>query len=155
MTDDERFMIEALREATIAAEEGEVPVGAVVVHQGSIIGRGRNACERLKDATAHAEMIAITAASNARDDWRLEDCTLYVTLEPCPMCMGAAFNSRLKRIVYGATEPKAGACGSVCDLHLLETYNHRMEVEGGLAAEASAQLLEGLSSANDSAATKL
>src|SRR5687768_2741139 len=109
---DEDFMRQALAEARRAGDEGEVPVGAVVVHAGRVVGRGRNACERLQDATAHAEIIAIGAASSALGSWRLDDCTLYVTLEPCPMCMGAGLNARVRRVVYGAPEPKAGACGS-------------------------------------------
>lgn len=136
------FMQHALQEAGKAAEEGEVPVGAVVVHNNHIVGRGRNACERLQDATAHAEMLAITAASNTLETWRLEDCELFVTLEPCPMCVGASLNARIKRIYYGASEPKAGACGSVTNLADIETYNHKLEVEGGILAEESATLLK-------------
>jgi tRNA(adenine34) deaminase len=133
------FMRAALLEAQRAAEEGEVPVGAVVVHEGRIIGRGRNACERLQDATSHAEIVAIGAASQALGSWRLEGCTLFVTLEPCPMCMGACLNARVKRVVYGATEPKAGACGSIVDLRAPVGYNHKLDVTSGvLALEASA-----------------
>jgi len=137
------FMAHALREAQAAAKEGEVPVGAVVVCDGRIIGRGRNACERLQDATAHAEMVAITAASQELGTWRLEDCTLYVTLEPCPMCLGACLNSRVKRVVYGALEPKCGACGSVVDLSAPPGYNHRIAITGGILSDESAQLLKG------------
>ena len=136
------FMEQALDQARRAAEEGEVPVGAVVTHQGQIIGRGRNACERLQDATAHAEMLAITAASNARETWRLEDCTLYVTLEPCPMCMGAMLNSRINTVIFGAREPKAGACGSVFNLGGDQGYNHTLTVREGLLAEESSSLLK-------------
>ena len=132
----------ALQEAAKAADEGEVPVGAVVVHQNRIIGRGRNACERLQDPTAHAEMLAITAAADMLGTWRLEDCELYVTLEPCPMCVGASLNARIKEIYYGAKEPKAGACGSVVDLASIETYNHSLHVEGGILAEESSTLLK-------------
>jgi tRNA(adenine34) deaminase len=141
MTDDD-FMRAALNEARAAADEGEVPVGAVVVHENRIIGRGRNACERLNDATAHAEMIAITAASQALSSWRLETCTLYVTLEPCPMCMGASLNARIKRVVYGAFEPKAGACGSVVDLRAPTGYNHKIETVSGILAADSSTLLK-------------
>lgn len=141
--DDQRFMLAALDEARTAADEGEVPVGAVVVHRGRIIGRGRNARERLQDATAHAEIVAIGAASSALGSWRLEDCTLYVTLEPCPMCMGACLNARVPRVVFGAREPKAGACGSVCDLRAPVGYNHRVEVSDGILATESAALLQG------------
>ncbi len=132
----------ALAEAQSAASEGEVPVGAVVVHQGKIVGRGRNACERLQDATAHAETLAITAASNSIGSWRLENCDLFVTLEPCPMCVGACLNARVRSIYYGASEPKAGACGSLLNLAGLETYNHSLEVEGGILADESALLLK-------------
>lgn len=135
------FMERALHEAQLAGEEGEVPVGAVIVKDGMIIGRGRNACERLHDATAHAEILAITSASNAVESWRLEGCTLYVTLEPCPMCVGAALNARVDRIIYGAREPKNGACGSVVNLADIETYNHRLQVSAGCLAEPSAALL--------------
>ncbi len=140
-TDDD-YMRMALREAAAAGDDGEVPVGAVIVHNGRVIGRGRNACERLKDATAHAEIVAITAASQALDTWRLEDCTLYVTLEPCPMCMGACLNARMKRVVYGAFEPKAGACGSVVDLRAPTGYNHALETTSGVLATDSSELLK-------------
>jgi tRNA(adenine34) deaminase len=142
MTDHQSFMDVALREARQAGDAGEVPVGAVVVHRGHIIGRGRNACERLQDATAHAEMLAISAAGATQGTWRLEDCTLYVTLEPCPMCMGAALNARILQVVYGAREPKCGACGSVVDLSAPPGYNHRIEVIGGIQAEESAHMLK-------------
>ena len=142
-TPDSEYMRIALHEAKLAGDEGEVPVGAVVVCDGRIIGRGRNACERLNDATAHAEMIAITAASQALGTWRLEDCTLYVTLEPCPMCMGACLNARVKRVVYGAFEPKAGACGSVVDLFGEPRLNHHTAVREGVLAGESAELLAG------------
>ena len=139
---DSDFMRMALREAELAAAAGEVPVGAVLVCDQRVVGRGRNACERLQDATAHAEMIAITAASQALGTWRLEDCTLYVSLEPCPMCLGACLNARVKRVVYGALEPKCGACGSVVDLSSPPGYNHRIAVTGGVLGEASSALLK-------------
>ena len=142
VTTDADFMRIALREAELAATEGEVPVGAVLICDQRIIGRGRNASERLQDATAHAEMVAITAASQALGTWRLEDCTLYVTLEPCPMCLGACLNARVKRVVYGALEPKCGACGSVVDLSSPPGYNHRIAVTGGILGEESAALLK-------------
>ena len=107
--EDERFMRAALAEAAAAREEGEVPVGAVVVRDGRVIGRGHNQRERLNDPTAHAEMIAITAAAASAESWRLDDCTLYLTLEPCAMCAGAIVLARLERLVFGATDPKAGA----------------------------------------------
>lgn len=137
------YMTVAMHEAKLAGDDGEVPVGAVVVCDGRIVGRGRNACERLQDATAHAEMIAITAASQSIGSWRLEDCTLYVTLEPCPMCLGACLNARVKRVVYGAREPKAGACGSVVDLRAPPGFNHHLDVLGGVLAEESGDLLKG------------
>jgi len=141
-TSDIDYMRIALHEAKLAGDEGEVPVGAVVVCDGRIIGRGRNACERLNDATAHAEMVAITAASQGLGTWRLEDCTLYVTLEPCPMCMGACLNARVKRVVYGAFEPKAGACGSVVDLRAPVGYNHAIEATSGVLGQESGELLK-------------
>lgn len=141
MDDDERFMMAALREAAAAGDEGEVPIGAVVVRDGAIVGRGRNACERLQDATAHAEIVAITAASDTTGSWRLEDCTLYVTIEPCPMCVGACLNSRIPRVVFGAPEPKAGACGSVVDLTALDGFNHRIDATGGVCAEAASDMM--------------
>ena len=139
---DADFMRMALQEASAASDDGEVPVGAIIVHEGRIIGRGRNACERLQDATAHAEIVAITAASQALGSWRLEACTLYVTLEPCPMCMGACLNARVPRVVYGAFEPKAGACGSVVDLRAPPGYNHRIEATSGVLGSESAMLLK-------------
>ncbi len=139
---DHDFMAHALHEAEAAGREGEVPVGAVVVCDGRVIGRGRNACEKLQDATAHAEMVALTAASQSLGTWRLEDCTLYVTLEPCPMCLGGCLNARIKRVVYGALEPKCGACGSVVDLSAPPGYNHRIAITGGVLAKPSAHLLK-------------
>lgn len=138
---DEQWMRQAMVEAEAAAAEGEVPVGAVVVHEGRVIGRGRNARERLGDPTAHAEMVAITAAASAIGDWRLENCTIYVTLEPCPMCMGACLNARIPRVVYAAREPKAGACGSVVDLRAPPGFNHRIAVTGGILETPCADLL--------------
>jgi tRNA(adenine34) deaminase len=133
----------ALAEAEAAAGEDEVPIGAVVVRDGRIIGKGRNARERLADPTAHAEMLAITAAAQALGDWRLEGCTLYVTIEPCPMCMGACLNARVPRVVFGAPEPKAGACGSIVDLRSPAGFNHAVAVTGGVLREACADLMVG------------
>ena len=138
---DSELMRLALAEAQAAGAEGEVPVGAIIVCDGRILGRGRNACERLQDATAHAEILAISAASQSLGTWRLEDCTLYVTLEPCPMCMGACLNARVRRVVYGALEPKAGACGSIVDLRAPEGYNHRLETTGGVLAGESSTIM--------------
>ena len=138
---DAAYMLLALAEAEAAAAEGEVPVGCVVVHGGRVIGRGRNARERTGDATAHAEILAIGAACQELGGWRLEGCTLYVSLEPCPMCMGACLNARIPRVVFGAREPKAGACGSILDLRAPPGYNHRIEVAEGVLAEACADIL--------------
>ena len=124
---DERFMRAALQEAAIAADEGDVPVGAVIVWQGQVIARGRNQRELLNDPTAHAEIIAITAAAEFRDSWRLTDCTLYVTLEPCLMCAGAIVNGRISRVVYGADDPKAGACRSLYQVLSDQRLNHQAE----------------------------
>lgn len=138
---DERMMVQALAEAAASLETDDVPVGAVVVHDGRIIGRGRNQRELLKDPTAHAEMIALTAAAEALRSWRLLDCTLYVTLEPCVMCAGAIVNARIPRLVFGADDPKAGACGSVYNVVEDGRLNHRVAVERGLLADECAQLL--------------
>ncbi len=132
----------ALREARKAADDGEVPVGAVVVHEGKIVGRAHNQRERLKDPTAHAEMIALTQAASALDSWRLEGCDLYVTLEPCLMCAGALVNARIRKVFFGAKDPKAGACGSLYQVGLDPRLNHRFEVEGGLLEEECAALLQ-------------
>lgn len=139
---DSDWMREALKEAQSAFEEGEVPVGAVVVDDGKLVGRGHNGIERLKDATAHAEIIAIGAASNARGDWRLDGTTLYVTVEPCMMCLGAIYLSRVSRVVFGARDRRAGACGGA--LGLGGGYiNRGVVVEGGvLEAECQALLQE-------------
>lgn len=142
LADDEAYMDRALQEAQRAAEEGEVPIGAVVVHEGRVIGRGRNARERLQDPTAHAEILAITAAAQTLGSWRLEGCTLYCTVEPCPMCMGACLNGRIERVVFGAREPKAGACGSVVDLAAPPGFNHRISVTGGVGTERAAWILK-------------
>lgn len=135
-------MRHAVKEAIAAFEKQEVPVGAVVVHQGRVIGRGHNLRETLHDPTAHAEMLAITAAAAALESWRLDDCTLYVTLEPCPMCAGAIVNSRVPRVVYGADDPKAGACGSLLNLVQDARLNHRVELARGVLADEAAALLK-------------
>ena len=139
MTDTE-LMREALREAELAAALGEVPVGAVVARNGEIIARAHNLRESGKNATYHAELLAIDAACRALGGWRLWQCELFVTLEPCPMCSGAIINSRLRRVVYGAKDPKAGCCGSLTDLFALP-FNHHPVVEQGLLEEESAALL--------------
>ncbi len=134
---DKDWMLEALTLAREAAAEGEVPVGCVVVLGDRIVGRGRNRRETAKSALCHAEVEAIGEACKTLGGWRLWQCTLYVTLEPCPMCAGAIINARIPRVVYGAADPKAGSCGSVCDLFSM-AYNHHPQVEAGvLEAECS------------------
>jgi len=139
--DDEQGIRAALREAERALEKDEVPIGCVIVHDGAIIGRGHNQVETLKDATAHAEMIAIGAASAALESWRLTECTLYVTLEPCAMCAGAIVLARLGRLVYGASDPKDGACGSVLDVIHERRLNHRVDVTTGVLADECGSVL--------------
>jgi tRNA(adenine34) deaminase len=141
---DSYFMGEALRLARRAWERDEVPVGAVIVHQGRIIARAFNEVEQLKDATAHAEMLAITQATAAIGDWRLSDCDLFVTKEPCPMCAGAMVHARLKRIVFGCPSEKDGAAGSVLNLLQHPRLNHRCDITSGVRHEDCAQLLLGL-----------
>ena len=129
---DDHFMGKALRQAARALAAEEVPVGAVIVREGKIIARAFNQVETLKDATAHAEMLALTQAQEAAGDWRLTDCTLYVTKEPCPMCAGAIVHTRLARVVFGASDPKAGAAGSAMNLLQFPTLNHRCEITSGV-----------------------
>jgi tRNA(adenine34) deaminase len=134
----QHFMKLALDEARQAFEKGEVPVGAVVVFENKVIGRGHNQTESLHDATAHAEMIALSAAYNHFGDWRLENCWLFSTLEPCAMCAGAAVLSRIKTIVYGAKDPKFGACGSILNIPSEGRWNHHIDVFSGvMEAEVS------------------
>jgi len=135
-------MFSALQEAEKALEEKEVPVGAVVVKDNKIIGRGFNQVERLKDATAHAEMIAITSASNHIGNWRLSDCSIYVTLEPCIMCTGALLASRMKNLYFSTFDPKFGASGSVHNLAEYSRTNHKINVYSGIYAEESKNLLK-------------
>jgi tRNA(adenine34) deaminase len=139
--DDQTFMRAAFHEAAAALDHEDVPVGAVVVHEGRIIGRGRNQREQLQDPTAHAEMIAITAAASHLSSWRLEGCTMYVTLEPCAMCAGALVLARMPRIVFGARDPKAGACGSLFNLCADPRLNHRVEITEGVMAEDCSMIL--------------
>ncbi len=134
-TDDERFMREALREAIKAFQAKEVPVGCVIVKDGQIIARGYNQVELLKDATAHAELLAITTAENALDNWRLKGCTVYSTLEPCVMCAGAMLLSRVDTLVWGAPDIRLGANGSWVDLFALKHPLHTMEVRSGVLQE--------------------
>ena len=132
MTDDERWMDHALREAEQAYKRKEVPIGALVVQNGKVIGRGYNQVETLKDPTAHAEMIAITAAATQLGNHRFDKCTLYVTLEPCAMCAGAIVLARLERVVFGASDPKAGACGTLFNIVKDKRLNHQVELVGGV-----------------------
>ena len=141
VVDDDTGMRAALREARESLARDEVPVGCVVVHNGTIVGRGHNQVESLQDATAHAEVLAIGAASNALGSWRLADCTLYVTLEPCAMCAGAIVLARLGRLVYGAADPKAGACGSVLDVIGEKRLNHSVPVTHGVLEAECGELL--------------
>ncbi len=140
--DDEAFMRAALAEATVAASVGEVPVGAVLVHNGAIIGRGLNRPIQDNDPTAHAEVMAIRAAAAAVKNYRLLNTTIYVTLEPCAMCVGAMLNARLSRLVFGAYDQKAGAAGSVVDLSDNRSFNHRLEVNGGLLETQCSAVLQ-------------
>lgn len=139
---DHYFMGEALRQAARAYEAEEVPVGAVIVREGRIIARAFNQVELLKDATAHAEMLAITQAEEVVGDWRLTDCTLYVTKEPCPMCAGAVVHVRLKRVVYGLSDPKGGAAGSAINLLQFPTLNHQCEITQGVREAECKSMLQ-------------
>ena len=139
--EDRIFMEEALKLAREAAAEGEVPVGCVIVRGNEIVGRGRNRREKDKSALAHAELEAIGEACRKLGGWRLWECTLYVTLEPCSMCAGAIINARIPRVVYGAEDPKCGACGGVCDLFSMR-FNHHPVVEKGLLEEECSALLQ-------------
>jgi len=138
---DQRFMLDALDMAERALESEDVPIGAVVVRQGRIIGRGCNQREKLQDPTAHAEMIALTAAAAEVGHWRLEGCTLYVTLEPCAMCAGALVLARVERLVFGAADAKAGACGSLYHITDDQRLNHRVQTVGGVCERECAELL--------------
>ena len=142
MTQHEQWMKQALREAKLAYEEDEVPVGAVVVYKGAIIGRGHNQIERLQDPTAHAEMIALTAACNHLESRRLEGCTMYVTLEPCPMCAGAVVLARIPTLVFSAFDSKAGACGTLYNITHDKRLNHTVHVVSGVCDRESEELLK-------------
>jgi tRNA(adenine34) deaminase len=144
---DETFMREALSLAREAATAGEVPVGAVVVKDGEVVGQGHNRPVAGRDPTAHAEVIALRNAAERIGNYRLADCVLYVTLEPCAMCAGAIMNARMRRVVYGAADPKSGACGSVVDLFAENRLNFHTTVVGGVMAEEAAKLLQDFFSA--------
>ncbi|MEW6547270.1 MAG: tRNA adenosine(34) deaminase TadA [Bacillota bacterium] len=139
--DDHFWMGEALAQARLAMAIGEVPVGAVVVKDGYIVARAHNRRETDRDPTAHAEMVAIREAARMLGGWRLTGCTLYVTMEPCPMCAGAMVQARIDRLVYGAADPKAGAAGSLVDLVRDARFNHRVEVTAGVREAESRELL--------------
>ena len=139
---DEYFMRDALRQAEKAYAANEVPVGAVVVRAGKIISRAHNQVELLKDATAHAEMLALTQAEAAVGDWRLTDCDLYVTKEPCAMCAGAVVHTRIRRVIFGCPDPAAGAAGSMMNLLQKPTFNHRCEITSGVLQKECAAILQ-------------
>jgi tRNA(adenine34) deaminase len=139
---DEYFMREALRQALKAGKADEVPVGAVIVRAGKVIARAHNQVELLKDATAHAEMLALTQAEAAVGDWRLIDCDLYVTKEPCAMCAGALVHTRVRRVIFGCADPAAGAAGSVINLLQMPTLNHRCDIAAGVLENECAAILK-------------
>ena len=142
LASDQFFMGEALRQAARAYQAEEVPIGAVIVRDLQIIARAFNQVEMLKDATAHAEMLAVTQAEEVIGDWRLNDCTMYVTKEPCPMCAGAIVHARVGRVVFGAPDPKAGAAGGVINLLQFPTFNHRCEITRGVREQECRALLQ-------------
>jgi len=142
MTVDETYMVLALEEARLASELGEVPIGAVVVCDDVVVARAHNRREIDHDPAGHAELLAIRAASASLKRWRLSDCTVYVTLEPCPMCAGLMHQARIARCVFGAADPKAGALGTLYDLHDDPRLNHRFDVTSGILAKDSAELLK-------------
>ncbi|MHC4365254.1 MAG: tRNA adenosine(34) deaminase TadA [Planctomycetota bacterium] len=140
--EDERYMKLAVEQAGIAEENGDVPIGAVIVREGEVIGRTYNQREQLQDPTAHAEIIALTQAAAALENWHLDGCTMYVTLEPCAMCAGALVLARMKRLVFGCSDPKAGACGSLYNIVQDERLNHRVEVTSGVLEAECRELLQ-------------
>jgi len=142
LASDHYFMGEALRQAAKAYQAEEVPIGAIIVRDLQIIARAFNQVEMLKDATAHAEMLAVTQAEEVIGDWRLNDCTMYVTKEPCPMCAGAIVHARVGRVVFGAPDPKAGAAGGVINLLQFPTFNHRCEITQGVREQECRALLQ-------------
>lgn len=139
--DKQFFMREAIKEALKAREKKEVPIGAVVVYQGKIIGRGHNIRETSQDATTHAELLAIKEACQYKGNWRLEECQLFVTLEPCPMCSGGIILARLESVYFGAMDPKAGTAGSLMNLLIDERFNHQPYIESGILEEECGELL--------------
>ncbi|MCH5252811.1 MAG: tRNA adenosine(34) deaminase TadA [Lachnospiraceae bacterium] len=143
MTTDEKYMKEAIRQAKKAYQKEETPIGCVIVYQGKIIARGYNKRNREKNTLAHAEIAAIHKASKVIGDWRLEDCTMYVTLEPCPMCAGAIVQARISRVVVGSRNPKAGCAGSVINLLQMSGLNHQAELTMGVLEEECSQMMTG------------
>lgn len=141
-SEDERFMRMALREAEKAFDEREIPIGCVIVKDGVVIGKGHNQIEMLKDATAHAEILSIGTAASKLDNWRLDGCTLYVTLEPCPMCAGAILNSRVSRVVYGSPDTRFGGCGTTIDVISNNALKRVVPVTGGVLAEECLAMLK-------------
>jgi tRNA(adenine34) deaminase len=139
---DNQFMKLAVEQAGIAQENGDVPIGAVIIHNGQIIGKAYNQREQLQDPTAHAEIIALTQAAAAMESWRLEGCTMYVTLEPCPMCAGALVLARIDRLVYGCDDPKTGAVKSLYNIATDGRLNHRIEVTSGVLADECSKILQ-------------
>lgn len=143
MSSDEKYMREAIRQAKKAYAKNETPIGCVIVRDGRVIARGYNKRNEKKNTLAHAEIIAIHKASRVVDDWRLEDCTMYVTLEPCPMCAGAIVQARIPRVVIGSMNAKAGCAGSVVNLLQMEGFNHKVEVQTGVLGEECSQMMSG------------
>ncbi len=143
MDNDENYMREAIRQAKKAYAKNETPIGCVIEYGGRIIARGYNKRNEKKNTLAHAEIIAIHKASRVIGDWRLEDCTMYVTLEPCPMCAGAIVQARIPRIVIGSMNPKAGCAGSVVNLLQMEGFNHKVEIQTGVLEEECSQMMSG------------
>ncbi len=142
LKDDQRYMKMAIEQAGIAEENGDVPIGAVIVYKNQIIAKAYNQRQQLNDPTAHAEIIALTQAAAFMESWRLNGCTIYVTLEPCPMCAGALVLSRMGRLVYGCDDPKTGACKSLYNIVQDERLNHRLEVTSGVLADECSKLLQ-------------
>ena len=140
--EEQRYMKMAIEQAKIAEENGDVPIGAIIVYQNQIIGKAYNQRQQLKDPTAHAEIIVLTQAAAYLDSWHLNGCTMYVTLEPCPMCAGALVLSRMDRLVYGCTDPKTGAVKSLYNIVQDERLNHRLEVTSGVLEDECTKLLQ-------------
>lgn len=141
--DDEKWMRVALRQAELAYDAGEVPIGCVIVKDGRVVGKGHNQVEQLRDATAHAEILAIGAASSSLENWRLDGCTLYVTLEPCPMCAGAILNGRITRVVYGSADSRFGGCGTTIDVLTGNALQRAVALTGGVLAQECLGLIRG------------